>query len=56
MVLASGDLLEAVRSGWLTFSKLLQYNVGDGIRVKFLEACVVWGLYSQRHFSRSLLS
>ena len=35
MVLASGDLLEAVRSGWLTFSKLLQYDVGDGTRVKF---------------------
>ena len=24
-----------VRSGWLNFSKLLQYDVGDGTRVKF---------------------
>ena len=24
-----------IRSGWLNFSKLLVYDVGDGIRVKF---------------------
>ena len=35
MVLASGDLLEVVRSGWLNSSKLLRYDVGDGPRVKF---------------------
>ena len=35
MVLASGDLLEVVRSGWLNSSKLLRYDVGDGPRMKF---------------------
>ena len=35
MVLASRDLLEVVRSGWLNSSKLLRYDVGDGPRVKF---------------------
>ena len=32
MVLACGDILEV---GWLNFSKLLLYDVGDGTRVKF---------------------
>ena len=35
MVLASRDLLEVVRSGWLNSSKLLRYDVGDGPREKF---------------------
>ena len=34
-VTSAYGVLELVRSGWLNFSKLLQYDVGDGTRVKF---------------------
>ena len=29
------SLWRFIKSGWLNFSKLLQYDVGDGTRVKF---------------------
>ena len=29
------SLWRLIRSGWLNFSKLLRYDVGDGTRVKF---------------------
>ena len=28
---------KSIRSGWMDFSKFLQFNVGDGTRVKFWE-------------------
>ena len=31
------SLWNFIRSGWLNFSELLQYEVGDGTRVKFLK-------------------
>ena len=35
------SLWRFIRSGWLNFSKLLQYDVGDGTRVKFGSMCGV---------------
>ena len=29
------SLWRFIRSGWLNFSKLLRYDVGDGTKVKF---------------------
>ena len=49
------SLWRNIRSGWLIFSKLLVYDVGDGTRVKFWKR-VVWGLYFPRGLSRALLS
>ena len=49
------SLWRNIRSGWLIFSKLLVYDVGDGTRVKFWKH-VVRGLYFPRGLSRALLS
>ena len=42
------SLWKFIRSNWLIFSKLLQYDVGNETRVKFWEHVVVWALL-RRH-------
>ena len=49
------SLWRFIRSGWLNFSKLILYDVGNGTRVKFWKQYVVWRSYSPRGFSGTLL-
>lgn len=49
------NLQKFITIDWLNFSRLLQYEVGVGVKSEILEGCVVWGLYSNGGIPRILL-
>ena len=46
---------KSIRSGWLDFSKYLQFNVGDGTSVKSERMYGIWIVLLKKYFQNCIV-